>query len=470
MNAAFKYVVTGIIAGLVLVFIWQLYWLKGLYDSIEEETVKNVISCMAIAEQDELWYRMDNLDKHPKEGGSIEISQSISNNKQDSVPNKLVKRQVINENDTTIATQEAGNEFDTAFFDKLVVQMKLTIHQSLDTIIPVNLNVLDSLIRNQLENKAITAQVYYLEIIDLETDSVIQTSRPDSLFHAQTQSFIYEYAPDRAYKLYMEPLSKTVLMRMSGILVTTLLIIILLGFAFRYLIRTVFRQKTLEEMKDDFTNNMTHELKTPIAVAYSATDALLNFDKADNKAVRERYLLICKEQLLSLTGLVEQILSMNTQRNKTLNLNMEDIPAKDLVMNLVELHTLKAAKNVSITMDVPDDLLVRADRNHLHNILSNLIDNAIKYSGEKPEIEIRMYRKEDAVWIEVKDNGIGISPENQKHIFDRFYRVPHGNLHNVKGYGLGLHYVKVLMEKHGGSVSVKSSIGKGSVFTLQLKG
>jgi signal transduction histidine kinase len=204
-------------------------------------------------------------------------------------------------------------------------------------------------------------------------------------------------------------------------------------------------------------------------VAYSATDALLNFNKAEEKETREKYLLICKEQLLNLTGLVEQILSMSMSRNKTLKLRIEDIPIQSLVTNLVEQHKLKSDKNIAFEIQVPDDLIVRADRNHLHNMLSNLIDNAIKYSDENPEIGISIYRKESNAVIEVTDRGIGISEANQKHLFEKFYRVPHGNLYPVKGYGLGLYYVKTMMEKQGGTVSVKSAPGKGSVFTLKWK-
>jgi signal transduction histidine kinase len=213
---------------------------------------------------------------------------------------------------------------------------------------------------------------------------------------------------------------------------------------------------------------MTHELKTPVAVAYSATDALLNFNKAEEKETREKYLSICKEQLLTLTGLVEQILSMSTNRDKILKLTVVDIPAKPLILNLVEQHKLKSDKPVSFEIQVVDDLVIRADRNHLHNMISNLIDNAVKYSTENPEIGIRIYQQEGDTLVEIKDNGIGISAENQKHIFDKFYRVPHGNLYNVKGYGLGLYYVKTLAEKHGGTVRVKSALGKGSIFTLSL--
>jgi signal transduction histidine kinase len=472
MRPAFKYIVTGIIALLVLIFAFQLFWLKGLYHSIEDETTRDIISCIGTADQEEMQHRMDSIDKAPKRGGEISIGVSASRDEAEHTFVTIKKDKETTQHPDTIKSKRLSDTISgynaPTLLDQLVLEMKFKLHEALDWMAPVNLNILDSLVRVNFENKAIKAKVYYTEIVDLNTDSVVETSLSDSSFVLPAQSFIYKYNQEKnlAYKIYTESLTKTILTQMSGILFTTLLIITILGFAFWYLIRTVFRQKTLEEMKDDFTNNMTHELKTPIAVAYSATDALLNFNKADDKETREKYLSICKEQLLNLTDLVEQILSMSTNRNKILKLKMEDIPAKPLILSLVEQHALKSDKNISFDLQVPDDLIIRADRNHIHNMISNLIDNAIKYSAENPEIGIRIYQKEGNTFVEVQDKGIGISAENQKHIFDKFYRVPQGNLYNVKGYGLGLHYVKTMAEKHGGTVTVKSSIGNGSIFTL----
>ena len=470
MKNSFKYVVGGIITALFLVFIWQLFWLKGLYNSIEEDVTRNVISCMETAESQELSFRTDSLDKMKTNEATLQISGSLGDKKEDNT----ITRRTILKRDTLNASSKPIEKPDSATFytaiSYLMLQLKSAFHQSLDSIAPINNYRYDSLLYANFKNKGILTKVYYSEVINLTTDSVISSSINKSTTYKHSQSFdyIFDTANRLAYRVYTTPLTKTVLTRMSGILITTGLIIIILIVAFRYLILTVFRQKTLEEMKDDFTNNMTHELKTPIAVAYSVNDALLNFNKADDKVIREKYLLISKEQLSKLSGLVEQILSVITSRNKTLVLNHEKFLLKELVMNLAEQHELKAEKKVSFLIDIPEDLSVYADRIHLNNMISNLIENAIKYSGEKVSVKVKAYRKTDAVFIEVEDDGIGISSENQKHIFDRFYRVPQGNIHNVKGSGLGLYYVKTMAEKHNGSVSVKSQTGKGTIFTIQL--
>ena len=295
----------------------------------------------------------------------------------------------------------------------------------------------------------------------------------DSSYIPTPQAVRYDYdfnmSRSQRYQLVFEPVDSLVWKHMTGILATSFIILLILGFSFWFLIRTLLRQKTLEEIKSDFTNNITHELKTPIAVAYAANDALLNFNQAEEKTKRDQYLRICQEQLQRLSSLVEQILSMSMERRKTFRLHPEEVNLKELIVSLVEQHQLKADKPMQITLEIePETLTIVVDRTHFSNIISNLIDNAVKYSKERADITIRCRQTEQTVTISIADRGIGIPLDKQKHIFDKFYRVPTGNLHNVKGYGLGLFYVKSIVEKHGGTITVKSEPGKGSIFTITL--
>lgn len=222
-------------------------------------------------------------------------------------------------------------------------------------------------------------------------------------------------------------------------------------------------------MKADFTNNMTHELKTPIAVAFAATDALLNFPHKNTPERITKYLEICREQLERLGRLVEQILTMSMEQRHSLPLNKENLSLKEVIEHLVLQYKLTSSKTIiSSTEVIPEDLSLYADRIHLNNMIGNLIDNAVKYSGDPLILTIRAWRREDLCFIQVKDNGMGIAPEKQKYLFDKFYRVPNNNLHDIKGYGLGLYYVKSMAEKHLGTVSVESTPGKGSVFTIKI--
>lgn len=366
---------------------------------------------------------------------------------------------------------------------ELATYFQRGLHSGLDIISDPDVLVYDSLLTLQLKDRGITLP-YRLEHI-YTSDKDAPYTFVDTLAVAGTAGYIpgpdakqYNYAFDlnthQSYRLWIEPVTQLVLKQMSGILATSLVILIILIFAFWVLIRTILRQKTLEEMKSDFTNNITHELKTPIAVAYAANDALLNFNQAEDKTQRDKYLRICQEQLQRLSGLVEQILSMSMERRKTFRLHPEVLSVGDILEPLIEQHTLKSEKPVHISVDIePEDLALTADRTHFSNIISNLIDNAIKYSPGEAEVNIRCRQinaaeQGELVEIAISDRGIGIAPEKQSHIFDKFYRVPTGNLHDVKGYGLGLFYVKTMVGKHGGSISVKSEPGKGSTFVVRL--
>lgn len=364
---------------------------------------------------------------------------------------------------------------------ELATYFQRGLHSGLDIISDPNVAVYDSLLTTFLKERGIHLPHRLEHIYSggqsssyVFTDTLAVIGTPGYIPSAKAKLYTYSFdlSVRQSYRLWMEPVTPLILKQMSGILITSFVILIILSFAFWYLIRIILRQKSLEEMKSDFTNNITHELKTPIAVAYAANDALLNFNQAEDKVQRDKYLGICQEQLQRLSGLVEQILSMSMERRKTFHLHPEEIKVWKVIEKLVEQHKLKADKPVEFSINIePDDLTVLADRTHLTNIISNLIDNAIKYSCGKADVGIRCRRinSPEKGWqteISVSDHGTGIPAEKLKHVFDKFYRVSTGNLHDVKGYGLGLFYVKTLTEKHGGTVTVKSELDKGSLFTI----
>ena len=478
--AKFKKIIIIILSSLVILFLFNLYYLKGLYGDIKKDTEKIIISCIEDAETDELQQRMDLRTTYSEDPIIIQktVTKNIGINETDSIQETITEDSI--KNDTEATTNIVGEE-DDPLMDKISdgfklieqfkQELKVSIHQTIDTLIPVNLNALDSLLAFQFEKRGVSAKVYYSEIIDVNTNEVIFSSNKGvSRSSSEVFQYVYDNVNNYAFKFHLSSLTGTILYQMSGILLSTLLIIIVLSYAFYFLIKTVMQQRTLEEMKTDFVNNITHELKTPIAAAYSATDALLNFKQGDDKEKRDKYLRMCLEQLSHLSGLVEQILSMSMERRKSLVLNKEDIEIKPLLSHVIEQHNLKAVKDVEYKVDIiPENLTIYADRIHFHNIVSNLIDNAIKYSFDKAVVEIKVYKEDESVVISVKDYGIGISSENLNHIFEQFYRVPHGNIHNVKGYGLGLFYVKSMVEKHNGEIAVESSLNRGSTFTLKIK-
>ena len=466
----FKKVVIIILGSLVILFLFNMYYLKGLYGDIKKDTEKIVISCIDDADYEEIKRRID-LPAFPEEPRTIFHQFSSSG---DSTINDVDTTAdfMRNKDDTLTKTRSEDFSEGMAALVQVLQEVRSFVHWSIDTVIPINSYAFDSLLTLQFEQRGVLAKVYYSEIIDVNTNEVISSS-DKGLSFSQAEIFQFEYDRENgyAYKVYLSSLTGTVLYQMSGILLSTLLIVIVLSYAFYFLIKTVMQQRTLEEMKTDFVNNITHELKTPIAAAYSATDTLLNFKQGENKEKRDEYLRMSLEQLSHLSGLVEQILSMSMERRKHLAMNKEDIEIKPLIYHVIEQHKLKAVKEVEYKVNVvPENLSVFADRIHFHNILSNLVDNAIKYSPDKADIEINVFKEAESVVITVKDKGMGISVDNLKHIFEQFYRVPHGNIHNVKGHGLGLYYVKSMVEKHNGTITANSSLKQGSTFTIKMPG
>lgn len=496
MKLPFKLIAILVFISLLGIFAYQAYWLTGLYSTMKHDLEQNIVEAMRMSDYNEMMLRVEGLQKDNENHGEVEVSagydsdtgksyvrSSTTIDRTDTIA-KSSKEEIISK-ETPQAALHTDGGLDLILRNKstmleLATYFQRGLHSGLDIISDPDIAVYDSLLNFQLRDKGI-ALPYLLEYLYTSSNPDPSRAFIDTIASVSTPGYVpsrkaaqYNYSFDihsnKAYRLTIEPVNKLVLRQMSGILATSFIILIILSFSFWFLIRTILRQKTLEEMKSDFTNNITHELKTPIAVAYAANDALLNFNLAEDKMQRDKYLNICQEQLQRLSGLVEQILSMSMERRKTFRLHPENFHLHDLFPTLIEQHKLKAGKPVEITLDIePEDLTVTADRTHFSNILSNLIDNAIKYSPEEADVVVHCRKTETGqIEISVNDHGTGIPADKQLLIFDKFYRVPTGNIHNTKGFGLGLFYVKTMVEKHNGTVTVKSEPGKGSTFTIRL--
>ncbi len=247
------------------------------------------------------------------------------------------------------------------------------------------------------------------------------------------------------------------------------LLIALTGFCFVYVYRTIMEQKKLGELKDDFINNMTHELKTPIATITVAIEGLQNFNALNDPEKTQRYLETSREQLNRLNLLVTKVLNIAAFEGKEVELAITDVNIDELVQDVIRTEKMKLIKHTNFNYLNQDDVkTINADAFHFRNVLLNLVDNAIKYSGAEVDVTITVYRQPGLTCIAVKDNGIGIAPLDIAQIFDKFYRVPTGNVHNVKGTGLGLSYIKYIIEAHGGSITVNSAVDAGSEFIIAL--
>lgn len=259
-----------------------------------------------------------------------------------------------------------------------------------------------------------------------------------------------------------------ILLNMSGIIFTSLMVVVIVIFSFWFFINTLKKQMELDEMKSSFTSNITHELKTPIAVAYAANDALLNYGLGNNPIKREEYLLDTKEQLEKLSALVERILSMSMKERGNFRLDVSETNIRDMFEKIAQETKLRTTKNCDIQIEADDNLTAVFDAKLMSSVVSTLVDNAVKYSGESVSILLKVIRKSDKLFISVSDNGTGIAQEHQRHVFEKFYRVPHGDVHEVKGYGIGLYFAKTIVERHGGQISLNSTPGEGSTFTIEI--
>ena len=311
-------------------------------------------------------------------------------------------------------------------------------------------------------------QPYYAEVLfhDAGTTRVIMTreERPNL---TNPMTTVVPIDDDGSYSLVVsiEMPFKLFLSRMWGLIASSVAIILLLAGLLIYLVRTMFRQKTLEEMRRDFTHNITHELKTPISVAVTATDALRNFSADANPERRSRYLEIVETQLTQLSTMVEHILSVSVE-GREYKYNPTVVYLQEIISGLTQGAGMNTGKKPVFNIDCPSDINVMADEFHIKNLLATVIDNAVKYA-EDPVVDIKV-RDEECITIEIEDNGCGIAKEHLGHVFEKFYRVPTGDIQTVRGYGLGLYYAKQVVDLHKGTISIRSRVDKGTTVTIKL--
>ena len=247
-------------------------------------------------------------------------------------------------------------------------------------------------------------------------------------------------------------------------------IILLVLVFFAYSLAVIFRQKKLSEIKNDFINNMTHELKTPISTISLSSEMLMRIKKTDDFDKIKRYAGIIFDENKRLESQVERVLNVAKLDKDKLVLNKEKINIQEILVQLSENFALiEKQEGASIQLEIGEGSHeITADPVHITNVIHNLTDNALKYSMKNPSILIATSVNKEEIVIQFKDEGIGIKKEHLKSIFDKFYRVPTGNIHDVKGFGLGLYYVKLIVESHNGSIGVNSQYGNGSTFTIRL--
>jgi two-component system phosphate regulon sensor histidine kinase PhoR len=251
-------------------------------------------------------------------------------------------------------------------------------------------------------------------------------------------------------------------------IIGSVLFTLVILFCFAYTLNVIYRQKKLSEMKTDFINNMTHEFKTPIATISLAADSISSPIISGNASKVERFANIIKQENKRMNSQVEKVLQMALLDKDDFKLRLTQIDMHEVINTAIENIGLQVEKrNGKAYADLKaDNAFIEGDMTHVSNIINNLLDNANKYSPDEPEISVHTRNVPNGVEVTIKDQGIGMTKEARKSIFDKFYRVHTGDLHDVKGFGLGLSYVKAMMDAHKGTIDVKTELGKGSSFIL----
>jgi two-component system phosphate regulon sensor histidine kinase PhoR len=339
----------------------------------------------------------------------------------------------------------------------------------------IDVNVLDSLISHELRNRGIQTNFEYGIFSPLRNTMPVQKTGkyPDELLN---EGFPFALFPSDMMArpdylmIYFPNEKRFLLTQLSQTLIISFVFVLLIIFSFAYTVMTILRQKKVSEMKNDFINNMTHEIKTPISTISLACEALSDKDIIKSDVLYDNYIHVINEENRRLGNLAERILQSASLEKGQIILKKEMVDMHDIIHEAIHNIKLQVENKGGriITQLKAEAHHLEADKMHITNVLFNLLDNANKYTQDVPEIIVRTEDSFSGILISVKDNGPGISKSNQKKIFDKLYRIPTGNIHNVKGFGLGLSYVKNIVEQHDGKITLESELNKGTKFIVYL--
>lgn len=352
--------------------------------------------------------------------------------------------------------------------------LELDIYKSIQD--RIDTTIIDSMITAELDQRGIKAKFMYAVFNKLQQAEILPQAAEGNEDRFLTEGYKSQLFPNdpiadqNFLRVWFPNQNRYLFSTMWLMLATSAVLLIVIMFLFSYSIKTIYRQKKLSDIKNDFINNMTHELKTPIATISLACEALNDPDMRQSERAMTNYVGMIRDENKRLGILVENVLRTSVFEQGEMKLRLQPIHIHQTILQVIgniDIQIKKRNGNITTHLDASHDI-IEGDQLHITNLIYNLIDNAIKYCEEKPLVEIFTRDEINGIAISFRDNGIGISKENQRKIFDKLYRVPTGNIHNVKGFGLGLSYVKGVVEKHGGTVEVESELKKGSTFTIHL--
>lgn len=372
-------------------------------------------------------------------------------------------------------TYESGLMVKSKYLNELMLKM-FTTNIFDDITMRLSPVSLDTLITNRLKRNKVDT-LFNFRVKDQDNQVVkFDDSPPNYLINIEEPEFRYKLYPSDVvsteYFVELDFPNKKAYMfkQMLGTLIAALVLVLMVMFAFYFAVSTIFKQKKVSEIKNDFISNMTHELKTPISTISLACEAITDPDIKKDPTTLDSFVGMISSENKRLGKLVEKVLQTSLLEKGKLNLQKSTYAVHDMVKEAVESFEIQfQQRGGELQLNRLDDVIWSVDKLHFSNVLFNLMDNALKYSTENPITKVELINESNGFSVMIADNGIGIKKEDQKRIFDKLYRVSTGDVHDVKGFGLGLDYVSRIVDMHGGKIHVKSEMGKGSTFKITFK-
>ena len=368
-----------------------------------------------------------------------------------------------------LAWLEQRADMVNEIFEEIITADLYNKTETIDTL------ALDSILKVQLNDKGIGADyaygifdpfmnAFYLDAQKKDYEGILTSHHRVNLTPGNV------FSQPKFLSIFFPNQNKYLLRTMWLLLAISSMFLLVIIFSFSFTVSTIIRQKKVSEIKNDFINNMTHELKTPISTISLACQALSDPDIKTRKGIVENYINVIADENKRLAMVVENVLRTAVMDKGELKLKIVDIDVHDVVSQVLQNMEIQLEQRGGqfITDLKAINTLVEADEIHLTNVVFNLVDNALKYTDKIPLIKVGTRNEEQGIVVFIEDNGIGIAKDNQKKIFEKLFRVPTGNIHNVKGFGLGLSYVKAIVDKHNGWIKVKSEPNRGSRFEILI--
>ena len=457
-------IITLALIGLMII---QSYWIRSAITVKEANFIRDVNEAMSgvisrlerieaaneftnqmnVMQQRQKWLQtLDSLDQSYKNGnGSFTNTSDI---------NRLLNKSMI-----------MHDVLENMFFDYRNVPIEKRI----------NIPGLDSLIGSELKRRGIGTLYEFGIFSPVRNFMPVQKTGkyPKELLN---QGFHFALFPSDMFSnpdylmVFFPNEKRFIITQLWGTLSISIILLIVIILSFAYTVVTILKQKKVSDMKNDFINNMTHEFKTPISTISLACEALGDKDIIKSESLYENYINVINEENRRLGNMAERILQSALLEKGQIILKMEEFDIHEVIsaaIHNIQLQVEKKGGNINTIFNAQKHL-IQADKIHITNVIFNLLDNANKYTTKTPEITIKTENSYSGILISVMDNGPGISKANQKKIFEKLYRIPSGNIHNVKGFGLGLSYVKAIVEQHGGKITLESELNKGTNFIIYL--